>query len=89
MTTIEEATSSDVPGRLATPSSFREGNAAPSRRPEVGDQSGAVENMAPGSSAPHVDSIYTPEGWNFDWMVGMEMNDFSVLSSYLPHRDLH
>lgn len=82
------STSAGISGGLATPSSILETGPISRFRSEIEDQSSAVGNEQ--HTIPQADlrveltsgssSMSDPGAWNFDWMIGMEMNDFSVLS---------
>ena len=66
--------SRDIPGGLSTPISSRDvqtGNVAP--------DAGSYDSVPGQLPLPQSnEGLADPASWNFDWMMDMEMNDFSV-----------
>ena len=63
----------NVPGGLATPASIRDMTAA-----------NTVLEASTGGSLVEQNPLPQADTWNFDWMMDIEMNDFSVLCHFRP-----
>lgn len=67
-----------IPGALATPSRSRDASST-SILPDATNTHTAQQH-----AAPQADQLIDTESWNFDWMMDMEMNDFSFFD-WMPN----